>query len=365
MPPHRIAYWFEFPTLNGGERSFLAFLDRLDRDAFTAVAVAPTGGALADALRAADVEVHADPGGDAERVRWIEARNIDLLHANSLSMGCRTGPLGRTAGIPAVAHVRDIMRLGARRRDALAANRAIVAVSAAAGRALESEGIPPEIVRVIHNGIDPDGLGTAPDAAIRLRREMHWPAEAPVVINLGQICLRKGQDLFLAAAKRVASVREDVRFLVVGERFSGKAESVAFEEGIRAAAASPALVGRVRLTGWRTDAIDLIAGASVLAHAAHQEPFGRVLLEAQATGTPVVATEVGGSAEIIRHVETGLLVPPADPEALAGAILETLQDPTRAAEFAAAGRARVRARFLPTHCAAAVTALYRTLLPAS
>lgn len=365
MPPHRIAYWFEFPSLNGGERSCLAMLEHLDREHFAPVAVAPTEGPLADALRAAGVAVHPDPGGDLERIAWLRAERIDLVHANSLAMGCRSGPLGRQAGIPAVAHVRDIMRLGAVRREALGANRALIAVSDAAARALESEGLPAACIQVIRNGIDPHRPEAPPDPAARLRREMGWPADAPVIINLGQICLRKAQDVFLAAAAQVAAARPDARFLVVGARFSAKAESRAFETALHTTAAAPPLQGRVHFAGWRSDAIDLIAGATALAHAAHQEPLGRVLLEALAVGTPVVATRVGGTPEIVHNGVSGRLVPASDAEALAAALIETLENRAASRRFAAAGRERIREDFAPERATRAVSDLYRTLLPTS
>ena len=218
---------------------------------------------------------------------------MDLIHADSLAMGCRSGPLCAQCGVPAVAHVRDIMRLGSRRRADLARNRALVAVSRAVANALQAEGLPAERVRVIVNGVDPSIFPPRADAGRRLRQELGLPDDAPVVGNVGQIALRKGQDVFLDAAARVAAAQPDVHFVILGARFSRKAESRAFEEALHAAAARTPLTGRVHFLGWRADAADLIAGFSLLAHAAHQEPLGRVLLEAQAAGTPVAATAVG------------------------------------------------------------------------
>src|SRR5262249_45452885 len=80
-------------------------------------------------------------------------------------------------------------------------------------------------------------------------------------------------------------------------------------------------------------------------HASQREPFGRVLLEAMAVGKPVVAPREGGPTEIVADGETGLLVPPRDPDALARAIVALLRDPARRTAMGRAGRARVAAMF--------------------
>ena len=357
-----ILYWLEFPTVSGGERSLLTVLTGLDRLRFSPLAWAPPGGPLVAILDAAGVEVVADPGTDVERSAWIEARGVALIHANSLAMGCRSGPLSPACGVPAVAHVRDIMRLGRERRAALARNHALVAVSQAVAHALLAEGLPAERVRVIVNGVDPSGFPPRAAAGHRLRQELGLPADARVVGNVGQIALRKGQDVFLEAAARVAAACPDVHFVILGERFSRKAESRAFEEALHRAAARPPLTGRVHFLGWRSDATDLIAGFSVVAHAAHQEPLGRVLLEAQAAGTPVVATAVGGTEEIVVHEQTGLLVPPGQADLMARAVTHLLNHGPLAHRLAARGQARVQAHFSPALAVQRVQSLYEDLL---
>jgi len=357
-----VAYWLEFPTVSGGERSLLALLARIDRRRYTPVAVAPTEGPLSGALRAIDVTVTADPGDDAARSRWLRDRGIDLLHANSLAMGCRTGPVSVRTGVPSVAHVRDIMRLGGDRRAALQMNRALIAVSHAVARGLVAASVPETKIRVIRNGIDCGAAAPRSDVAGRLRTELGVEASCPVVGAVGQICLRKAQDVFLEAAAHVAREAPDVRFVIIGSRFSGKTESREFEAALETRARQAPLAGKVRFLGWRDDAAELIAGLSVLAHPAHQEPLGRVLLEALAAGTPVVATDVGGTPEIVSHEISGLLVPRADARALAIGVLRLLDDGSLARRLAGAGRDRIRERFAPEAMVRAVESLYEEVL---
>jgi glycosyltransferase involved in cell wall biosynthesis len=104
-------------------------------------------------------------------------------------------------------------------------------------------------------------------------------------------------------------------------------------------------------------ALDLLVLPSIRSEATSQ-----VILQALAVGTPVVATAIGGSPEVIRHGETGVLVAPGDVRALATAIIATFRDPARARGMARAGQAFVRTRFSIDAQMATTTAVYRELL---
>jgi len=357
----RIAYLVEYPTVSGGEQSLLTLLGHLDRDRFRPVVLGPGSGPLADELRKVCVPLVPDPGSEEARARCLREAGIDLVHANSLSMGCRSGPLSVCTGLPAVSHVRDIMRLGGIRKTALLQNRALIAVSRATALALTEQGIPADCVHVIPNGIEVL-VHDRKKAGEALRNELGFAGECPVVGCVGQICLRKGQDVFLKAAARVAVEIPEVRFVVVGKRFSTKAESREYEEALHATANRPPLRGRVHFLGWREDALALMAGLSILAHASHQEPLGRVLLEALAAGTPVVATRVGGTPEIIEHEKTGLLVPKGDDRALAEEILRILRIEPLLRHMAAVGREHVVRNYNPHEMVSAIQSQYEGLL---
>ena len=118
----------------------------------------------------------------------------------------------------------------------------------------------------------------------------------------------------------------------------------------------------VTFTGYRRDATDLIYAMDVLAHAADTEPLGRVILEAMAAGTPVVAPGVAGPAELIEHETSGLLVAPGEAAALAEGVLRMLQDPGTAAGLAAGGRRRVREQFSAAAMARGTLEVYRHVL---
>ena len=179
---------------------------------------------------------------------------------------------------------------------------------------------------VSYNGVDLDQFAPRP-ATGYLHRELNLPNAARLVATIGQLGLRKATDVALAAALEIASEVPDVHWLIVGERTSGKQESLDFERRLHSIAAEAPLAGRVHFLGRRNDVHLLLNECVLLVHAARQEPLGRVLLEAAASGLPVVATDVGGTREIFPTPDDGaVLVPPDNRQALANAVLGLLQN---------------------------------------
>jgi glycosyltransferase involved in cell wall biosynthesis len=179
----------------------------------------------------------------------------------------------------------------------------------------------PDRVSTIYNGVDSELFSPrTPDPT--LRQELGLSSEQFLVLTVGQIGLRKGQDVLAQAAGLVKDTLPWACYLLAGERCSGKAESLEFERRV-VARFQELGAGRFRLLGYRADMPRLMNAADLLVHPAHQEPLGRVLLEAGASRLPIVATDVGGTGEILEHQKSAWLVPPADPFALAYA-METL-----------------------------------------
>lgn len=348
----RIALLFEYPTLNGGERSMLAAMGRLPREQFEFVALAPSQGRLADALRERGLrhvpfELRGTDG--ARRAKEDIARNLlqhvhelrpALLHANSLAMGRLTGSIAKRLTIPTTAHLRDIIGLSQGAIADLNRNRRLFAVSQATREFHVARGLDPGRVQVLHNGVDCDLFQPRPRTG-RLRRELNLSEDAFLVATIGQIGLRKGQDVLAEAAASIASQAQDLHYLLIGERNSSKAESIAFERAVVERFAQAGLQDRLHRLGYRDDVPELLSEIDLLVHPAHQEPFGRVLLEAAAAGVPIVATAVGGTPEIVEDGQSARLIPPGDPRALAAALVELHGDASLRRRFAAAARRRV------------------------
>src|SRR5713101_2801119 len=130
----------------------------------------------------------------------------------------------------------------------------------------------------------------------------------------------------------------------------------------RHAAANPIIWVQQMLP--RADVIPLYSQAALFVCPSVYEPFGLINLEAMACGTPVVATAVGGIREVVVHDETGWLVPPADPPALAAAMRAVLAEPERAAALGRAGRRRVESRFSWERIAELTLEVYRDAIAA-
>lgn len=368
----RVAVLFEYPTLNGGERSMLAVFDALAATECEPIALAPRHGPLAEALQRRGVrhvpfEVRAADGTRLSRDRLcddlIEAvRGINpaLVHANSLSMGRLTGAVAERLDQPCSAHIRDILNLNRAVAADLNRNRLLLAVSQATRDHHVAQGIAPQRLRVVYNGVDCDEFAPRP-ADGTLRREFGIPDSALVVLNVGQIGLRKGQDVLAEAAAIVADSLPEAHYLLVGERNSSKAESVAFEQNVIARFAAAGLADRLHCLGYRHDVAQIYNAADLLVHTAHQEPLGRVLLEAAAAGLPIVATDVGGTSEILQNGVTARLVPDNDPHAIAAAITELGKDRKLRQHFASTARSSVIEKFSIEHAAGALWNTWKEL----
>ena len=369
----RLALLFEYATLSGGERSILATLEDVRRAGFDVVAIGPPTGLLAQKLSDRGVRllplVTIDDDGcrlSQTRIRESIDRDLrrlcpDLVHANSLSMGRLAGPVTAHAGLAGISHIRDIVRLSRRAIEDLNCHRRLLAVSRATRGFHVAAGLSARKTRVLHNGVDLTRFCPRP-ATGYLHRELGIPGEARLLGTIGQIGLRKGQDVLLEAANRLADVLPDVHYLVIGERWSQKEESRQFEAKLRQPAAG-SLRSRFHLLGYRDDVDRLLNELTLLIHPARQEPLGRVLLEAAASGVAVVASDVGGTAEIFpSSSRAARLVQPGDGKALAGAIEELLGDSAARRSMGAAARRRAAEAFDTARAAAGLIDQYREVL---
>jgi glycosyltransferase involved in cell wall biosynthesis len=344
----------EYPTLNGGERSMLATLDGVRAGGFAPTVIAPPDGPLASELAARSIELIPFECRTADGTRIaqsqlreelaeiLRSRRPTLLHANSLAMGRLSGPVAADCGLPSIAHLRDIVRLSTQAVADLNRHRRLLAVSAATREFHVAHGLDAHKTHVLYNGVDLD-LFCPRTPTGYLHRELSLPLDAQLIGNIGQIGLRKGQDVLLEAARVVVDRWSTAHFLIVGERNSEKDESRDYEDRLRHAASG--LSGRVHFLGRRDDIPLLLNELTLLAHSARQEPLGRVLLEAAASGVAVVATDVGGTREILAHKTAARLFPPDDAASLASAILELLGNRQLAERLGGAARRCAEERF--------------------
>lgn len=338
----------------GGQLVALRLL-RAARDRGDEVAVvSPSEGAFTDLLRAEGVRVHiADVNrtfrlGDLLRlVRILRRERADVLHTHTaLAANVLSRVAGRLAGTAVVSHLHienhfrpqrlpaAVLRLLDNLTVRLAAH--VIAVSEGTRDALVQQGYPARRIEVIPNGVDEvdDGGGRRPG----LRAELGIPEDVPLVGEVGRLCAVKGQRELIEAIAAVPGAW----LLLVGADLE---QGGAYAEELRGAAADAGVADRVVFAGYRADAGDCMAELDVFALPSWTEGMPLVALEAMQRGKPVVATPVGGTAEVVVHGETGLIVPVRDPVRLAAALRELLDDPARARAMGEAGRHRARERF--------------------
>jgi glycosyltransferase involved in cell wall biosynthesis len=365
------------PTLVAGgvERGTLEIAEALVAAGFRAF-VASAGGPLVaplEALGARHVTLPLatkSPLGiwrNAGRLAALaRAEGIGLLHARSrapawsaLVAARRTGARFVTTyhgtyneGFPGKRLYNSVMARGER----------VIAISEfIAGILRDRHGVPRDRLRVILRGVDErrfDPAKVAPGRLAALRAAWGLPEGRPVVMLPGRITRWKGQGVLVEAMARLPG---DALALLVGDAGARPA----FRQELEARIAALGLSGRVRLVGHAEDMPAALLLAEVVVHASTDaEAFGRTVIEAQAMGRVVVASDLGGPRETVEDGATGFRVAPGDPAALAGAIGRVLAMPAAArASMGAAARAAVLARCTTTRMQAETLAVYRELLP--
>lgn len=202
--------------------------------------------------------------------------------------------------------------------------------------AIRQKVIRPDKIVTILNGIDLDPFEEV-GAVEATRRELGMPDDALIVGTVGRLAVQKGFAYLIQAVPQVLRSCPKAWFVFAG---SGPLESE-----LRAVAAEKDVVERCRFLGFREDIPELLGCYDLFVLPSLWEGLSITLLEAMAAAKPVVATDIKGNREVIADSVDGLLVPPADPEALANAIVELLQDRERAQTMGARAREKIRQHF--------------------
>ena len=230
----------------------------------------------------------------------------------------------------------------------------VVAVSAAVrDRIVERDRIPPGKVTVILNGIEI--AAPRPATGTRLRKRLGIAPSEVVILALGRLHREKGPDLLLRALGALSDRPVGRwRALLVGDGPE--------REPLRRLAAALGIQDRVVFAGARRRVGPWIEAADLLVLPSREEGLPVAPLEAMARGKPVIATDVGGTPEVVQHGETGLLVPAEDPRALAAGLQRLLEDPALRVRLGVRGLAVLRAEFSIERMVGQIAALYEELL---
>jgi glycosyltransferase involved in cell wall biosynthesis len=279
-----------------------------------------------------------------------------LLHVNDIWWVPQT--LRAAEGlprVPIVAHVRQEIEPPKVRHYELDGVDLVFPVSRQIQQSLEAGGVLPERLQVLYSGVDLSCIPDQPDGH-EVRRRFGIAGGALVLGTVANLFARKGYEVMLQALPRILKSSPEVHYLIVG---SGDA---AYEARLRALVRDLGLENHVHFSGFQESVSPWLAAMDVYVHPALMEGFGIAVLEAMAMRKPVVATTTGGLPEIVQGGETGLLVPPGDPDALAKVVLLLLRDSARRLALGEAGRVRVATHFTMDAMMSRLTSGYGTLL---
>ncbi len=305
-----------------------------------------------------------DVARDAFRLaRMVRREKADLVYLNNDLMNNLAGLLAaRILGIPVVLHERDIP-LAQSGLARLVANwpEHYLAISGPVREALLRYGVSANKITMVPEGLDLDmyQLASADDLA-QLRTELGISSNAPLVVLAGMVMSWKGQHVLLDAVPAVLAAYPEARFVIVGEPPPGGGGYLKF---LKDKTYGLGVQDAVLFSGYRQDIPRLMQAADIVVHASvSPEPFGRVVIEGMVMGSVVIATDIGAPPEIIRSSETGYLVPPDDPRALAERIIEVLSDPDSASAIGRAARADAVHKYAVERHVALIEGVFKSIL---
>ncbi|HAY20623.1 MAG TPA: hypothetical protein DCY27_00315 [Desulfobacterales bacterium] len=374
----KVLFFSRVPKIGGGETSLLAIIEGLDKTREIPVFAAIEDGPLAQEVKKLGVKVKycgpVPPGLLSIRPKTIlkkilytlgagpalwrlfcilKNEKIDIAHANEALEAAFLYLPCLAAGVPLIWTVRNLFTMRPLYKALYGWSTAVMAVSQAAAVPLTSleqkrafGGHEPK-VRVIYEGISVPPPVNPPFGG--------KPYTAAII---GRLSPDKGQELFLKAAALVSQKTDQVKYLIVGDTHLGDPDYAGF---LQRMAQDLGLKENLRFTGFASDIWELLSQVDLVVMACPIEAFGRVTIEAMAAGRPVIGIRAGGTAEIILSDVTGKLIA-NDPEELARAMLELLDDPQKAADMGLAGRKRVEESFTIQNMVSRITEMYREIL---
>jgi glycosyltransferase involved in cell wall biosynthesis len=355
-------------TWRGGEQQTLYLLQALKQRGIASHLVCQPGSPMKARAEQAGIDVlPVATRGEIDPVAALRIRSLIRKHNFSI-IHCHTSHAHTIAYLASAGTV--VRRLVTRRVDFSIYRHSLlklsgikyrlmadyyIAISHKIKDVLINDGIPERRIFMVHSGIDPHRF--RPATGGNLAREFDIRQNQKVVLNVAHLAGHKGQLYLVRAIPFVLAKLPDTRFFIVGQgALMGELKAAAVELGLKK---------ELVMTGFREDVADFYRVADLFVMSSVQEGLGTAVLDALALEIPVVATRAGGLPEIIRDGETGRLVAPASPEALADGIVDMLIHADSAGRMARKGRDRVLQDFTVDAMAGGNIDVYRRVLQAS
>jgi len=370
MPRIKLFYTVAYMDVGGSQTHLLQVFNLIDRSRFEPTLCCLSGeGALLEAAR--DTGVPVLDGGmrsgfqphrtlrAAHRLASVLRRErVDVVHNYLLRANIVGTIAARLARVPAVlaskrgCHERRGTELAGAKLSNWLADRVTTNAEAVREFVHDNEGCPKAKMVVIPSGVDTDRFQPLPRGDYKARLGLH--PDRPVVGVVTRMRVRKGVEEFLRAMHLVRQRFPGAQAVVVGE--------VTLDEELQALVDGSGLGEDLHLLGRRTDMPEVFAAFDMFVLSSHDEGMSNAILEAMSMELPVVATDVGGTGEVVRHGESGLLVPAKDPLPLADAIAAVLGDGSRGQAMGRLGRQIVVEGFSARSMVRQMETLYLSIL---
>jgi glycosyltransferase involved in cell wall biosynthesis len=348
--------------MGGGENSLYYLVRGLDREIFNPIVVCPSKGELTEKLRAINVEIEIikQPsflnnnffklswqfGNTIKEIRKVvKKRNIDLIHANSIRSSIYSAFAVIGKEIPTISHIR-VTDFGTNKVYELIAakllnfNDKIIVVSEAVKQKLLNLNtkLDKKIVK-IYNGIDLSEFDLSSCYKV-LRNEYGFSENDILVGMVGRFAPWKGHRYFIDAASKINN--KNTKFIIVGDVVFEKNKE--YKNEMINLSINLGISKKIIFTGYRSDIPDIMSDLDIFVLPSDEEPFGRVVIEAMAAKTPVIATKLGGPLEIIDS-GSGILVEPKNSNALAKEINNLINSKQKRVDIGLKARERVENMF--------------------
>lgn len=357
----------------GAERQLFELATRLDRERFDplVICLSEVTEPYGPRLKAAGVEVlalprrgHRDAGRVRSLARLLRERRIDLAHSFLIAANAYLWAATRLAGGPPyIASSRTCIppkgrvALWVHRRAFRGAAAVVANARAVAEFTCRLYGLAEDRVMVIPNGVDLrpyDEAAGDSGARAAVRESLGFGAAEVVAALVGRLSPEKRFDLLIAAAGMArGGDGAAVRFVLVGDGPS--------RESLRSAIDRAGLGEVVRMAGARDDIARVLSACDLFVQTSDTEGLPNAVMEAMASGLPVVATRAGGTIELVEEGKTGLTVPCGDPAALAAAIGALARDAGLRSGMGERGRAQIAGSYSVERMVEATAALYATV----
>lgn len=360
--PRRVLFASWYTGTGGGETDLLTLAQSLDPHRYIPILLLPGEGRLAEMWRGLGFAVHIIPYRGVttwfipeiwarfpvvnRMAALLEQEHIDLVHSDYHTLPL-IAPAARRLKTPVMwtchgwwFHPHIWQQEFFRGIPGVARSYSI-----RAGFLGKPPFMPTDSLPVVYSGIDTDRFHPAVDG-IKARFEALVPQAAPVVAMVARFQPVKGHHIFQAMAQQVVLQVPDAQFIVAGENaFGGSADAAYRDEMLKQAQDNSLLRRRLHYLGFREDVERVLAAADVVVCPSDFESYGKVNLEAMASGKPVVSTNRGGPSETVVDGETGYLVSPGDVATMALHVITLLRDADLRARMGKAGRAHIEKYF--------------------